>query len=125
MTKTVTEENKEKLKNLLKNIVFHLETPKSNEIFVYGGGVTGNYVYINDQFWFHTMDQVNIMKNFYLEYPNIIKSTLEENYWPSQGGVIEHFFAKYLYNNNLCIKKSNVRGIFIREYIHRTKSTIK
>lgn len=123
--RTVTEENKEEMKTRLQKILFHFDTPKSNEIFVYGGGTTGNYVYVNDQFWCHHMDQVNIMKNFYLEYPNIIKSTLEENYWPSQGGVIEHFFAKYLYNNNLCIKKSKVRGIFIREYVEKTKPTIK
>ena len=107
--------NKEQLVSILKNTQLKLDIPESNEICVFGGGVLENYGYVNDQFWCHHTDIIHIMRDFYLNLPFIIQDSFN-TFWPCYGGWIEHFFAKYLFKNNLIIKRSILNGIFIREF---------
>jgi len=111
-----TDKNKEKLMSILKNIKLDLDIPKSNEICVFGGGVFENYGYVNDQFWCHHTDKINVLKDFYLNLSSIIQASLKY-FWPCHGCWIEHFFAQYLIKNNFLIKKSILNGIFVRELI--------
>lgn len=108
-------ENKEILINKMKNIKLKLDVPEFNNICVFGGGVFENYGYVNDQFWCHHKDKISIMKNFYIKLPYIIQNSLK-TFWPCHGCWIEHFFAKYLFDNNLKIKRSILNGIYIREF---------
>tara|TARA_B100000886_G_scaffold163287_1_gene111324 strand:+ start:456 stop:1367 length:912 start_codon:yes stop_codon:yes gene_type:complete len=109
-----TDENKEQLVSILKNTQLKLDIPESNEICILGGGVFENYGYVNDQFWCHNTDLIHIMRDFYLNLSFIIQDSLN-TFWPCHGAWIEHFLAKYLFKNNLIIKKSILNGLLIRE----------
>ena len=109
-----TDKNKEQLVSILKNTQLKLDIPESNEICVLGGGVFENYGYVNDQFWCHNTKLIHIMRDFYLNLSFIIQDSLN-TFWPCHGVWIEHFLAKYLFKNNLIIKRSILNGIFIRE----------
>lgn len=100
------DQNIEFVKNL--NRKLQMDTPLTNEIYVFGCGIYHNYV--NDQFWVHGKDLITYMKSFYDILPDIINSCSEA--YPSFGAYIEHFFALYL--KNLKIMRSCVSGVFVR-----------
>lgn len=108
------DENIEIIKNKLNHIKLQVDIPKSNEICVLGGGVFYNYGYVNDQFWVHHQNNIEEMKLFYKFLPYIIQNSIN-NFWPCHGCWIEHFFAVYLFNQNITIKRSLLNGIYIRE----------
>ena len=55
------------------------------------------------------------MSQFYKTLFNIINETHKEH-MPYCGGNIEHIFLRFLFENNIKIKKTNVKGEFIREF---------
>jgi len=91
-----------------------LDNGKHNTIQVFGGGCYEYYAYVNDQFWCHKMDLLLTMKNFYTNLPKIINDC-KTTFYPEYGCWIEHFFCKYLVENNIIIEKSILDGVFIRE----------
>jgi hypothetical protein len=91
-----------------------LDNGKYNTIQVFGGGCYKYYAYVNDQFWCHKMDLLLKMKNFYTNLPNIINEC-KTTFYPEYGCWIEHFFCKYLVENNIIIEKSILDGVFIRQ----------
>jgi len=91
-----------------------LDNGKDNTIQVFGGGCYKYYAYVNDQFWCHKMDLLLTMKNFYTNLPKIINDC-KTTFYPEYGCWIEHFFCKYLLENNIIIEKSILDGVFIRE----------
>ena len=95
-------------------IKLRLDIGKENTIQVFGGGCYKYYAYVNDQFWCHKMDLIIKMKNFYTCMPNIINDC-KNTFYPEYGCWIEHFFCKYLVENNIIIEKSILDGVFIRE----------
>jgi hypothetical protein len=112
------EQNLDRLHVLLQNqhVKLKVDTPHDNTIYVFGGGVHCNYTYVNDQFFAHNMSLLSTMKNFYKKLPIIINNSFD-NFWPCHGCWIEHFFANYLFNENIVIKRSVLSGIFIREIV--------
>ena len=98
----------------MKMIEIKLDIPKNDEICVLGGGVIENYGYVNDQFWCHNIEKINIMKNFYIELPYIIQDSLN-NFLPCHGCWIEHLFVNYVLRTDFNIKRSILSGVFIRE----------
>lgn len=94
-------------------IKLRLDIGKENTIQVFGGGCYKYYAYVNDQFWCHKMDLIIKMKNFYTCMPNIINDC-KNTFYPEYGCWIEHFFCKYLVENNIIIEKSILDGVFIR-----------
>ena len=92
-----------------------LDIDELNTIKVFGGGIIKTYGYVNDQFWTHGQDLIYIMKNFYKNLFKIINKTNKEH-MPYNGGNIEHYFLCFLFENNIKIKQTNIRGRFIREF---------
>jgi hypothetical protein len=95
-------------------IKLSLDNGKDNTIQVFGGGCYKYYAYVNEQFWCHKMDLIIKMKNFYTCMPNIINDC-KNTFYPEYGCWIEHFFCKYLVENNIIIEESILNGVFIRE----------
>jgi hypothetical protein len=91
-----------------------LDNGKDNTIQVFGGGCYKYYAYVNDQFWCHKMDLLLKMKDFYNKLPDIINEC-KTTFYPEYGCWIEHFFCKYLVQNNIIIEKSILDGVFIRQ----------
>jgi hypothetical protein len=106
--------------NELKKKKINLDTSNDNEICVLGGGIYKNYGYVNDQYWCHNMEQISMMKNFYIELPSIIQDCIN-TFYPIDGCGIEHFFARYLHKNNCTIKLSKLAGIFVRNKLQYKK----
>ena len=106
--------NQHNMKQSKKNIKITLDNGKENTVQVFGGGCYKYYAYINDQFWCHKMDLIQKMKSFYEKLPDIINDC-KKTFYPEYGCWIEHFFGKFLVENNIIIEKSNLDGVFIRQ----------
>jgi len=104
--------NINKIKN--SDIEIELDECESNIIYVFGGGCYKNYAYLNDQFWCHNQELILKLKEFYLKLPYIINNC-KDTFYPDFGCWIEHFFCKYIVENNIDIKKSCLDGVFIRK----------
>lgn len=112
---TYNEHNISRMMTLTKDsISLKIDEAKENTIYVFGGGCYKYYAYINDQFWVHTPTLNDKMKNFYNELPTIINEC-KNTFYPNYGCWIEHFFCKYLFQNDITIEKSCVDGVFIRQ----------
>jgi hypothetical protein len=92
-----------------------LDDSEENTICVFGGGIIKTYGYVNDQFWIHGIDLIHKMSQFYKNLFNLINETHKEH-MPYSGGNIEHILLRFLFENNIKIKKTNVKGAFIREF---------
>jgi len=103
------------IKNNCSKINLDMDNSEENTIKVFGGGLLSNYGYVNDQFWTHGMDLINVMSKFY-ENLNTIVNQMHKEFTPHTGCTPEHLFLIYLLKNNIIIKKSNFTGIFIREF---------
>lgn len=86
-----------------------------NEMYVIGAGIYYNsYVYVNDHFFYCNYKTAKLFNNFLEKLINEYKDSAN-NCW-ILGAHIEHHFAKILYKNNINIMKSQIQGIFIREF---------
>ena len=101
-------------KNTL-GVTLNLDHSEENTISVFGGDIIKTYGYVNDQFWTHGMDLIHIMSQFYNNIFQLI-NTVHREHMPYSGGNIEHIFLRFLFNNNIKVKKTNISGIFIREF---------
>jgi hypothetical protein len=87
-----------------------------NHIYLFGFGQYLHYSYANDQFWYHDNNLIDIMSDFYNHMLNILTYCMVNNIG-NNGAMIECMFENYLKQNKTTIKQSNVKGIFIREFI--------
>jgi hypothetical protein len=106
--------NIDRCKNTHINII--LDHGDYNTINVFGGGYYKNYAYINDQFWSHKADLIEKMKLFYIDMPNIINKC-KDVFYPEYGCWIEHFLCNYIIQNNINIKRSCLKGVFVRQKV--------
>lgn len=97
-----------------KKIIFK-EVP-DNTIYIFGFGDFLHYKYANDQFFYHNDTILNNIFNFYDNILNLMLYCFE-NKIGNKGALIECIFYLYLKNNNIDIKLSTIKGIFIRENI--------
>ena len=104
-----------KFADFYNNYKFDILDCEDNNIYVINGGLYKNYAYVNDQFYMHGKKMIQTMKVFYLQLPRIINNCFK-TFWPfNRYCWIEHFFACYLTQKKIIIKKSKMTGIFIRE----------
>lgn len=109
------QDNIDLIKSIAENIDIEFINQKNNMLSVFGCGTIKTYAYVNDQFWTHGMDLIEKMSKFYENLIDIINQSNKEHSIYS-GAVIEHYFLRYLFNNNVNIQKTNISGIFIREF---------
>lgn len=109
------QDNIDLIKSNAENIDIEFINQKNNMLSVFGCGTLKTYAYVNDQFWTHGMDLIGKMSKFYENLIDIINQSNKEHSIYS-GGNIEHYFLRYLFNNNINIQKTNISGRFIREF---------
>jgi hypothetical protein len=106
--------NIQKMDEYSKNMIIKLDEIEKNTLYTMGLSVVKNYNIINDQFFYHDFDLINIIKNFYITMPNILNNCIDK--WPSSGAWIEHFLYIYIVEiNKINIKQSKIHTEFIRE----------
>lgn len=111
-----TPENIDEINAMSKNLTLTMDKPVHNEIYVYGAGqINAMYLWVNDQFWVHSMDTIIAMHDFYNHIPSIIDEVLSQNLTPNCCPYFELIFGMYLIRNNMIIKKSCIIGEFCRE----------
>jgi len=103
---------------ILKNYTYYkkilFDEINDNCIYVLGFGDYEDYKYCNDQFFYHNQSILIKMYNF---YDNLINLNMDcNNNNVNMILLIERMFYNYLSNYNIIIKKTNISGIFIREY---------
>lgn len=87
-----------------------------NHIYLFGFGNYLHYSYANDQFWYHDINLIDLMSDFYNKMLNILIYCVENNIG-NNGAMVECMFDNYLKQHTIIIKQSNIRGIFIREFV--------
>ena len=110
------ESNIRLLDELTKDKKIFFEEVLDNTIYLLGFGDFFHYKYANDQFFYHNSTILNYIFNFYDRISDLIEYC-NNNEIGNKGALIECIFHLYLTNNNIYIKKSNISGIFIREFI--------
>jgi hypothetical protein len=112
------ERNIDIIKENTLGITLNLDHSEENTINVFGGGIIKTYGYVNDQFWLHGMDLIHKMGQFYNTMFGIINK-IHREHMPYSGGNIEHIFLRFLFDNNIKIKKTIIKGRFIREFSNK------
>lgn len=102
--------------NLSKNKKIIFEQPLENTIYLLGYGNYKHYKYANDQFWFHNESLLLLMSSFYDNMIDLMTYCFNNNIG-NEGCLIECMFYLYLINNNIILKKSEIKGIFLREFV--------
>ena len=102
------------LDEISKKYTINFEEITSDSAYLFGFGNYEHYSYANDQFFYH---DESILTKIYKFYDNMIKlfEYCHENNIGNKGASIECVFYLYLKKQNINIKKSNIKGIFIRE----------
>jgi hypothetical protein len=113
-----SETNKQIIEKNIQKVNLNMDNAEENTIKVFGGGLFSNYGYVNDQFWTHGMDLINIMSKFYSNLERLVNKTHRE-FTPHSGCTPEHLFLVFLLENDVTIKRSNFSGIFVREFENR------
>jgi hypothetical protein len=111
--------NEENTNSIIKNTqdkIINFDEIMSNSIYIFGYGDFLHYKYANDQFWYHNSSLIKIMSKFYDNILNLLKYCNKYNIG-NKGAMIECIFYNYLIKNNIAMKKTNIKGIFIREYL--------
>jgi len=108
-------ENIDLLKNLSVNYKITFDEILENTIYLFGFGDFFHYKYANDQFFYHNSKLINLIFMFYDNILELIEYCLENNIG-NKGAIYETIWYQFLINNNIIIKKSNINGIFVREF---------
>lgn len=106
------------IKEWTKNISIYIETPQNNELYVAGWGNINGAQYTNDHFWIHSKELIEVMSQYYSELPNIINSVISDGTKLKGGPYFEIFFNRFLSNNNIIQRKTNIIGLFSRTLIN-------
>ena len=111
------EDNIDIFKNYALDKKFIFEEINNNTIYVLGFGDYRHYKYANDQFFYHNYSLLEKMIEFYDNIDNIMNYCYTNNIG-NKGCLIECIFYLYITQfNNIILKKSNIKGIFIRNSI--------
>ena len=104
------------LQNYTKDKTFIFEEIHDNTIYVFGFGDYKHYKYVNDQFFYHTQSILTQMFEFYDNILSLLKYC-QQNEIGHVGATYECILYVYVkHSNNIQVKKSNIYGIFIREF---------
>lgn len=99
------------------NKKFSFDEVDDNTIYVLNFGDYKHYKYANDQFVVHNHSLVDVMCHFYDNMYTLIPRCLSNNIG-NQGCLIESVFYVYITETpKLSLKRSNICGIFIREFV--------
>jgi hypothetical protein len=109
-------DNIELLNKISENQTINFNKPNDKVIYLLGFGDFCHYKYANDQFWFHNSILIDVISRFYDNIYKLLFSAIK-NDTGNCGAMIEHLWYTYLVNNNINIQKSNVSGVFVREYL--------
>ena len=101
---------------------FIFEEINDNTIYVLGFGDYRNYKFANDQFFYHNHSLIEKMFEFYDNMLDIVKYCINQIGDIENNCLTEYIFYTYITNNNIDLKKSNIRGIFIREFLTSLKN---
>lgn len=94
---------------------FIFEEINDNTLYVFGFGNHKHYKYANDQFFYHNNSLTQKMFEFYDNILIIMKYCRENNI-ANEGALIECIFYLYITQyNNISLKHSNIKGIFVRQ----------
>jgi hypothetical protein len=104
------------IKNTSAQASLKLVISEENTISVFGGGIVKTYGYVNDFFWMHGIDLIQTMSQFYNKMFRIINQTHREH-MPYSGANIEHIFLRFIFENNIKIKRTKIAGRIVREFI--------
>jgi hypothetical protein len=113
------EKNAQLINDYTKDKKFEFNELNDNTLYVFNFGDFKHYKYANDQFFYHTP---SILTNMFEFYDNILPlmTYASENNMGNSGAFIECIFYLYITKlNNITFKRSNIHGIFIREFIER------
>ncbi len=95
---------------------FIFEEISDDSIYVFGFGDFKHYKYANDQFFYHNHSILEKMANFYDNILNIM-NYCNKQHIGNKGAMIECIFYLYITHfNNIILKRSNISGIFIRQF---------
>jgi len=106
--------NKDIVSALSKRFTLELDTPEPNTAAVFGIGVIHGYPIVNDQFFSHGPDLIDIFARFHDEMPSLF-AECAATFFPDRGALIEHIFYKFLFRYRINVKKSVILGEFVRE----------
>jgi hypothetical protein len=102
------------IKKECENVKIELDNPKENEIYVFGASIQNSQRdYVNDQFWIHSYDLINVMSDFYNELPFLINTY---SFFAIHYAFYEILFYRFLSSKKIVLKKSKVIGEFCREF---------
>jgi hypothetical protein len=112
-------ENIIKVIDICKELTTEIDNPLSNEIYAFGQGDThnSNYKWVNDQFWVHSMETIDIIANFYDNIIPIINEVLPLNLNPTNCPYYELILWVFLKRNGIHIQNSKVIGEFCNEFV--------
>lgn len=110
------EKNTDIIKNYSSDKKFIFEEIKDNTLYVFGFGDFAHYKYANDQFFYHNHSLLEKMYQFYDNMLDIMKYCLKKNFG-NKGCMTECIFYTYITNNDIIFKRSNINGIFLREFL--------
>jgi hypothetical protein len=114
------------INDLTQNKKICLDAVSDNSIYLFGFGIHNNTnnayacnqnYYANDQFWFHNSSITHKMFDFYDNIINIIIDRFKKNKVIINTST-ENLFYTYLENTNIELCKTDICGIFVREYLH-------
>ena len=103
------------LESNYKNIYLDFTKQDHNTLSTIKLATLATYACLSDEFWTHGMDLIEKMSTFYDNLVDIMNQVTKEHHLFS-GGNIEHYFLRFVFNNNINIKKTNISGLLIREY---------
>jgi hypothetical protein len=107
-------DNINNIKKECENIKIELDNPKDNELYVFGFNIHNNQNdYVNEQFWAHSSDLINVMSELYNELPILINNY---SFFAIHYAFYEVLFYRFLSSKNIKLCKSNVIGEFCYEY---------
>jgi hypothetical protein len=95
---------------------FIFEEINDNNLYVLGFGDYKHYKYANDQFFYHNHSLLDKMFEFYDNMLDTMNYCIKNNIG-NKGCMTECIFYTYVTNNNINFKCSNIKGIFIREFL--------
>ena len=99
---------------LSKRFTLDLDTPETNTATVFGFGIVHGYPMVNDQFFSHGPDLIDVFAMFHDEMPSLFEECAA-TFFPDRGALIEHIFYKFLFRYRINVKKSVLLGEFVRE----------
>lgn len=97
---------------------FKFDEIADNTIYLYGFGNYKNCKFANEQFWYHTPSIINQMFEYYDNFLPLLVYCNQRLIGNEGAPIYEWMFYIYLTEfNKINIKKSNITGIFLREFV--------